>query len=46
MPRGRIRSWENGVKPDPARAVEVAEARDWFGGVDSDEFAALNRLVA
>jgi hypothetical protein len=46
MPRGRIRSWENGAKPDPARAVEVAEARDWFGSVDSNEFAALNRLVA
>ncbi|QSG02296.1 hypothetical protein [Natranaeroarchaeum sulfidigenes] len=46
MPRGRIRSWENGSKPDPARAVEVAEERDWFGGPDTDEFAALNQLVA
>ncbi|MCL9812563.1 hypothetical protein [Natranaeroarchaeum aerophilus] len=46
MPRGRIRSWENGAKPDPARAVEVAEQRDWFGSVETDEFAALNQLVA
>ncbi|MFC7115836.1 hypothetical protein ACFQH2_13995 [Natronoarchaeum sp. GCM10025703] len=46
MPRGRIRAWENGAKPDPARAVEVAEQRGWFEGVDSDEFAALNQLVA
>ncbi|MCL9812578.1 hypothetical protein [Natranaeroarchaeum aerophilus] len=46
MPRGRIRSWENGAKPDPARAVEVAEHRDWFGGPETDEFAALNQLVA
>ena len=43
MPRGRIRSWDS--KPDPARAVEVAEQRDWFGGRDTDEFAALNQLV-
>ncbi|MFC7114290.1 hypothetical protein ACFQH2_03995 [Natronoarchaeum sp. GCM10025703] len=46
MPRGRIRAWQNGAKPDPARAVEVAEQRGWFEGVDSEEFAALNQLVA
>ena len=46
MPRGRIRSWDNGSKPDPVRAVEVAEERDWFGGPTTDEFAALNQLVA
>jgi len=33
-------------KPDPARAVELAEERDWFGGPTTDEFAALNQLVA
>lgn len=36
----------NGAKPDPARAVEVADERGWFDGVESDQFGALNRLVA
>ena len=47
MPRGRIRSWMNGSKPDPARAVAVAEERDWFtDDPHSQTFRGLNRLVA
>ena len=46
MPRGRIRSWQDGSKPDPARAVEVAEECGWFRDANSDEFGALNQLVA
>ena len=46
MPRGRIRAWENGSKPDPARAVEVAERRDWFADLDSPTGLALVELVA
>ena len=47
LPRGRIRSWQDGSKPDVVRGIEVARDHGWIDcEVDSDKFAALNRLVA
>lgn len=47
LPRGRIRTWKEGGKPDVVRGLEVARENEWVEcPVDSDKFAALNRLVA
>jgi hypothetical protein len=47
LPRGRIRAWKNGAKPDVVRGIETAREHGWLEcSVDSDGFAALNRLVA
>jgi len=47
MPRGRIRSWLNGSKPDAVNAIEVARDRDWIETEPGDPtFEALNALVA
>lgn len=47
IPRGRIRSWEAGSKPDVVRGIETAREHGWVDqSVDSASFAALNRLVA
>jgi hypothetical protein len=47
LPRGRIRSWEEGSKPDVVRGIETAREHGWLEcAVDSEIFAALNRLVA
>jgi len=47
LPRGRIRSWEDGSKPDVVNGIETALERQWLEQpLDSDSFAALNRLVA
>jgi len=47
LPRGRIRSWEDGAKPDVVRGIETAREHGWLEcPVDSETFAALNRLVA
>lgn len=47
LPRGRIRSWEDGSKPDVVRGTETARENDWLeADPGSNTFAALNRLVA
>jgi len=47
LPRGRIRTWQEGGKPDVVRGVETARKNGWLEcGTDSEELAALNRLVA
>lgn len=47
VPRGRVRSWEDGSKPDVVRGIETARKHGWLEcEADSDTFAALNRLVA
>lgn len=47
LPRGRVRSWEDGSKPDVVRGIEVAREHQWVDQpIDSKPFAALNRLVA
>ena len=47
IPRGRIRTWEDGGRPDVVRGVETARENQWLEqSVDSESFAALNRLVA
>ena len=47
LPRGRVRAWMNGSKPDPVRAIEIAEENDWFDLTwDSEVFAGLNILIA
>ena len=47
LPRGRVRSWEDGSKPDVVNGIETAREKQWLEQpVDSDSFAALNRLVA
>jgi len=47
LPRGRIRSWEDGSKPDVVNGIETALEHGWLEQpVDSEAFTALNRLVA
>jgi len=47
LPRGRIRSWEDGSRPDVVNGIETAREQGWLEcAVDSETFAALNRLVA
>jgi len=47
LPRGRLRSWEDGAKPDVVRGIETARGHEWLEQpVDGEQFAALNRLVA
>lgn len=50
VPASRVRGWiddENPSKPDPLRAVEVAEANGWVPLSEaSDAFPAINRFVA
>lgn len=47
LPRGRIRTWQDGGKPDVVRGIEVARENGWIEcPVDSEVFAALTRLVA
>ena len=47
LPRGRIRSWEDGSRPDVVNGIETAREHGWLEcEADSDTFAALNRLVA
>jgi hypothetical protein len=48
VPRSRIRPWmESDSKPDPVRAVEIAEANDWLDfSFGEPSFNALNVLVA
>ncbi len=47
LPRGRIRSWQDGAKPDVVRGIETAREHGWLEcAVDSETFRALNRLVA
>jgi len=47
LPRGRIRPWLDGAKPDPVRAIQVADRHDWLRlDFHDQQFQALNRLVA
>lgn len=47
LPRGRIRPWLDGAKPDAVRAIDTARDYGWLEcAYDDPEFAALNRLVA
>ena len=47
IPRGRVRGWKDGSKPDVVRAIEVADGHGWFDlGFDDDAFEAFNRLIA
>jgi len=47
LPRGRIRTWKEGGKPDVVRGIETAREHGWLeADVDGEIFAALNRLVA
>lgn len=47
LPRGRVRAWMNGSKPDPVRAVEIAERNDWLDlDWENEVFAGLNILLA
>jgi len=47
LPRGRIRAWQEGSKPDVVRGIETARKHGWLEcDVDSEMFGALNRLVA
>ncbi len=42
MPRGRLRAWFDGAKPDPAHAVEAADMNGWLDAAPGDRiFAAL-----
>jgi len=46
LPRGRIRTWEDGGKPDVVRGIETARKNGWLEcTVDGESFGALNRLV-
>lgn len=47
LPRGRIRTWSEGGKPDVVRGLDVARENEWVEcSIESESFAALNRLVA
>lgn len=48
LPRSRIRPWmDDGSRPDPVRAVQVAEEREWLDlDWESTPFTGLNVLVA
>lgn len=47
QPRSRIRVWMDGSKPDPVRAIEIADRHDWLDwDWDTDTTQALNCLVA
>ena len=47
IPRGRVRTWQDGGKPDVVRGTETAREHSWLDlDVDSENFRALNRLVA
>ncbi|WP_254861738.1 hypothetical protein [Halovivax gelatinilyticus] len=47
LPRGRVRTWLDGGKPDAARAIETADAYGWIDLDYGDtKFYALNALVA
>ncbi len=47
LPRGRIRTWKQGGKPDVVRGVETARENGWIEcEPESDDLSALNRLVA
>jgi len=47
VPRGRVRSWMAGSKPDVVSGIETADAHGWLDlEFDDDVFAAFNRLIA
>ena len=47
LPRGRIRTWKEGGKPDVVRGIKTARENGWLEcPVDGETFGALNRLVA
>lgn len=47
LPRGRIRPWLDGAKPDVVRGLETARDYGWLEATyDDPEFTALNTLVA
>jgi len=47
LPRGRVRTWKEGGKPDVVRGIETARENGWLEcETDSETFGALNRLVA
>lgn len=47
IPRGRLRPWLNGAKPDPIHALDTAETNDWLDTQPGDRtFEALAVLTA
>jgi len=47
LPRSRVRPWLDDARPDPVRAVQVADRHDWLRlDYHDQQFQALNRLVA
>lgn len=47
LPRGRIRPWFGGAKPDPVHAVETAEMNGWLDATPRERcFEALSVLSA
>lgn len=47
VPRGRIRTWIEGGKPDILRGIEKARDCGWLDlDYDDEEFRSLNKLVA
>jgi hypothetical protein len=47
MPRGRLRTWFDGGKPDPAHAIDTAETNGWLDAQPGERtFEALALLHA
>ncbi|RLM84007.1 hypothetical protein D3D02_15605 [Halobellus sp. Atlit-38R] len=46
IPRGRVRPWLDGAKPDAVRAIEIATAKNWFSNDWTQETQALAVLCA
>jgi len=47
LPRSRVRPWLDGSKPDPVRAIQIADRHGWLRlDYHDQQFQALNRLVA
>ncbi|EMA27313.1 hypothetical protein [Halobiforma nitratireducens] len=47
LPRGRVRSWDDGKTPNVVEGIRRARERGWLEvGYDDEQFTALNALVA
>ena len=46
IPRGRVRPWLDGAKPDAVRAIEIATTKNWLANDWTEETQALAVLCA
>ena len=46
LPRGRVRPWLDGGKPDPVHAIEIATDHGWLADDCTPTVRSLSRLIA